>query len=208
MYGKFATSKNSSYQVPIMVDNVVKYFTVPEQDKKSGYIAVGSAITSYAREFTINHAQANFHGPDNPGFKYSDTDSIHCDCLPDDLQDIDVHPTNFNCWKIENEWNQAIFVRQKTYIEHTIKEDFEDVKPYYLIKCAGMNQKCKELLNASLTQDYSKLDLKSLSETQKEFIHTKRTLSDFKQGLEIEGKLLPKKINGGIVLTETTFKMR
>jgi len=209
LYGKFATGDNSSYQVPILdQDNTVKYFTVKENEKKTGYIAVGAAVTSYARNFTISHAQENFHGASKPGFKYADTDSIHCDLPPDQLINITVHPTNFNAWKIENEWDNAIFVRQKTYIEHTIKEDGEDVKPYYLIKCAGMNQECKDLLNASITQDFSNLDLSKLSEKQKEFIKLKRTLKDFKKGLEIEGKLLPKKINGGIILIKTTFKMR
>ena len=33
-------------------------------------------------------------------------------------------------------------------------------------------------------------------------------LTDFKKGLELNGKLLPKRIKGGIVLDETTYIMR
>ena len=32
-------------------------------------------------------------------------------------------------------------------------------------------------------------------------------LTDFKVGLEIDGKLLPKQIKGGTLLVETTFKI-
>lgn len=208
LYGKFATSDNSSYQVPVMFGDTVEFFTVKENDKKVGYIPVGSAITSYAREFTITAAQKNYYGEGKPGFKYADTDSIHCDLEPDEIEGITIHDKNFNCWKIENCWDAAKFLRQKTYIEHTTKEDLELVKPYYLIKCAGMNKDCKELLNASITQDFSKLDLDKLDTTQKDFVKTKRTLADFKEGLEIFGKLLPKKIPGGVILEKTTFKIR
>jgi hypothetical protein len=41
-----------------------------------------------------------------------------------------------------------------------------------------------------------------------EFIKTPRTMSDFKVGLCVPGKLLPKRITGGILLVETTYEMR
>ena len=36
----------------------------------------------------------------------------------------------------------------------------------------------------------------------------KRTIADFKNGLKIPGKLLPKRIKGGILLTDTYYEMR
>ena len=39
-------------------------------------------------------------------------------------------------------------------------------------------------------------------------IHLKRNIKDFNIGLEVPSKLLPKNIKGGIVLKETTYKMR
>ena len=45
-------------------------------------------------------------------------------------------------------------------------------------------------------------------EKYKEFLSQPRTLDDFKIGLQIPSKLLPRAIKGGVVLTETDFTMR
>jgi hypothetical protein len=36
----------------------------------------------------------------------------------------------------------------------------------------------------------------------------KRNIDDFKIGLKVPGKLLPKRIRGGTILVETTYEMR
>ena len=41
-----------------------------------------------------------------------------------------------------------------------------------------------------------------------EFMKQKRTLSDFKVGLRVPGKLLPKRIRGGVLLVDTPYEMR
>ena len=46
------------------------------------------------------------------------------------------------------------------------------------------------------------------TKTEKEFLRTKRTLEDFKIGLCVPGKLMPKRIRGGTLLVETTYEMR
>ena len=51
-------------------------------------------------------------------------------------------------------------------------------------------------------------ELSELTEEQKEFVSTSRTLSDFDIGLCVPGKLIPKRIPGGTLLVETTYKMR
>lgn len=217
LYGKMAASTNSSYKVAYANENgVVKYYTVEEDEKKPGYIPVGSAITSYARNFTIRAAQKNYYGPDKRGFIYADTDSIHCDLSPDEVKGITVHPTNFCCWKLEGTWDYGLFVRQKTYIEHIIQEDMEDVTPYLNIKCAGMPDKCKELFKASVTGLYYKADktekeqawIDGLSEEELDFIKEVRELTDFKVGLQVPGKLLPMTIRGGVLLVEDYYTMR
>lgn len=214
LYGKMATWINNSYKHAYfdVETHSLKFEVVDSYTGKPGYIPVGSAITSYARNFTIRAAQMNFHGVDKPGFIYADTDSIHCDLKPDQLIGLKVHPTDFCCWKLESYWDEAIFVRQKTYIEHVTHEDGEPVeKPYYNIKCAGMNEKCKFQFNKSLTQEpitKEEMDKYNFNEKQIEFMQTPRNLSDFKVGLEIYGKLRPKQIKGGTLLVETTYKMR
>lgn len=191
LYGKMSTGTYNSFKVAYMKeDESLGFFIVPSNDKKPIYIPVGSAITSYARCFTIRAAQANYYGVDKRGFIYADTDSIHCDLPPDQIKGIKIHDSDFCCWKIENEWDVGYFERQKTYIEHTIKEDMKPVEtPYYNIKCAGMPERCKQEFISGLDSG--------------EYV-----LEDFTIGLTLSGKLLPKRIKGGTILVDTTYEMR
>lgn len=210
LYGKLASSTDSSFKVAyVKEDNTLGYYCVPANDKQAGFIAIGSAITSYARNFTIRAAQKNYYGINKKGFIYADTDSIHCDLKPEQLKGLKVDDRNFCCWKLESCWDEAIFVRQKTYIEHVTHENLEPIEePYYNVKCAGMPDKCKNLFVASMLQNMSEEDKKDLTQEEQQFVNQKRDLTDFKLGLTITGKLLPKRINGGIVLTTTTYQMR
>lgn len=186
LYGKFSANDSSSYKVPtINKKNVLGFEIVEEHEKKPGYIAIGSAITSYARRFVINAAQANFHGVENDGFIYCDTDSIHCSGDPEDCKGIKVHPTNFCAWKLESYWDNAIFVRQKTYIEHITHENGIRIdKPYYSIRCAGMSEDAKQ-----------------------EFIK-EHTIEEFREGLKLKEGLKPIRMPGGVLLVKKGYDMR
>lgn len=235
LYGKMASSKDSSFKLAyVKEDKTIGFLPVAEANKKAGYIPVGSAITSYARNFTIRAAQKNYHGKDKRGFIYADTDSIHCDLAPEDIVGIKVHDKDFCCWKLESCWDVAVFTRQKTYIEHVTHEncvpleelldkDGKPRKPYNNIKCAGMPQKCKDLFQVSLDgkadisgyKDKTSKVFKEWSEDEKDFLFEKETgkpikrnLSDFKVGLKVPGKLRPKRIRGGILLIDTSYEMR
>lgn len=209
LYGKMAASTDSSFKVAFTRDNgAIGFATMEEHDKQAGYIAVGSAITSYARNFTIRAAQKNYYGADKRGFIYADTDSIHCDLAPEEIKGIKVHDTDFCCWKLESCWDVGWFVRQKTYIEHVVKENLKDVeKPYYNIKCAGMPERSKNLFEMSMTgRKPTKED--KLNEEELEFVSKKRELEDFTVGLRVPSKLLPVHIRGGVLLVPTTYEMR
>lgn len=211
LYGKMAASDNSSFKHAFFKqDGNISFEAVLEHKKRIGYIPVGSAITSYARNFTIRAAQSNFYGGDKPGFIYSDTDSIHLDLPLDKVKGVELHDKDFCKWKCENEWQRALFVRQKTYIEVSDVEDGEKLPaPKNIIKCAGMPAHCKELFNMSVTGINRESEVyKKLKDQEKQFVDTKRELTDFKIGLTVPGKLLPKRIIGGVVLTDTTFEMR
>ena len=209
LYGKFASSTDSSFKVAYVKDDgSIGFYPVYEQNKQAGYIPIGSAITSYARNFTIRAAQANYYGRDKRGFIYADTDSIHCDLPAEEIKGIKVDSKAFCCWKLESYWDTAIFVRQKTYIEHITHENQKSIEePYYNIKCAGMPDHCKDLFNLSLTTQQPRKD-KVYSVQDLEFIKKKRELTDFKLGLKISGKLMPKRIKGGVLLVETSYEMR
>ena len=209
LYGKMASSTDSSFKVAfVKEDKSVGFISVKADDKQAGFIAVGSAITSYARNFTIRAAQQNYYGVNKRGFIYADTDSIHCDLKPTEIKGITVHDKNFCCWKLESCWDTGIFVRQKTYIEHVTHEDLQEIEhPFYNVKCAGMPQRCKDLFIKSM-KGITKEEEQEYTEEQLEFLSTKRTLQDFKIGLIIPGKLMPKRIRGGVVLVDTTYEMR
>ena len=225
LYGKMASSVDSSFKLAYVKDDKsIGFLPVSESAKKPGYIPVGSAITSYARNFTIRAAQKNYHGTDKRGFIYADTDSIHCDLKPEEIKGITVHDKDFCCWKLESCWDKAVFTRQKTYIEHVVSENCIPIDvPYNNIKCAGMPQKCKDLFEASMSgdaningyEDKTTGTKKEWTKEEKEFLFNvetskpiKRTFNDFKVGLKVPGKLLPKRIRGGILLVETTYEMR
>lgn len=208
LYGKLASSTRSDFKVAYLQDDVVHFITIPANEKQAGYIPVGSAITSYARNFTIRTAQANFHGADKPGFIYADTDSIHCDLDSTELVNVPVHPTAFCHWKLEATWDKGWFVRPKTYIEHVYENDLLLVdKPYYNIKCAGLPERCKYLFLLSMTS-YTQKEFQALNTDEQAFVSNKRSITDFNIGITIPSKLIPRTIKGGVVLTPTTYEMR
>lgn len=225
LYGKLATSTDSSFKIAyIREDNSLGFLPEIANTKTPGYIPIGSAITSYARNFTIRAAQKNYHGIEKHGFIYADTDSIHCDLPPDKLQGIKVDNNAFCCWKLESCWDEAVFVRQKTYAEHITHENLipvEELKvpkdPYWEIKCAGMPDNCKNLFILSLNQNtkdiissdwFELIDDEYKQADTVNFLSKTRTIKDFNYDLEIPGKLLPKHIDGGIILEETTYTMK
>lgn len=211
LYGKLAMNMNNSYKIAEPTENGLSFKTIHSETKTPGYIPCGSAVTSYARKFTITAAQKNYHGVNKPGFIYADTDSIHCNLKPEDLIDVPVHPTEFNHWKLESYWDEAYFTRAKTYIEHVTHDDGELLeKPFYNIKCAGMPANSKSYFEKVLEKE--NVDHEDLPQEIKEYINNmiakNTTIKDFTVGLEVPGKLLPKQIKGGVILVETTFKMK
>lgn len=219
LYGKMSSSTDSSFKVAFLKpDGSVGFQSVPAQDKDAGFIAIGSAITSYARNFTIRAAQANYKD-----FIYSDTDSIHLTSTVEELQGVEIDDTDFCHWALESRWDKAIFVRQKTYIEHITghgkKGAIEDCEPYYDIKAAGMPQRCKQLFEMTMKEDNElngeeRKRIYKMSPDEEAFLFEDKmnrrryTLTDFKIGLVVPGKLMPKRIPGGVLLTETNFEMR
>lgn len=215
LYGKMASSPDSSFKVAYTKeDGSTGYMLVHEEDKTPGYIACGSAITGWTRSFTIKAAQKNYHGKNKPGFIYADTDSLHCDLPAKKLKGIKVDDNAFCCWKLESSWDEAIFVRQKTYIEHITSEDLKPCNPYYSIKCAGMPQECKELFEISLRNDSDANKSYAWGDKELKFLFRpdgtpiKRSYYNFRPGLQVPGKLRPKRIPGGLLLVDSEYTMK
>lgn len=70
-----------------------------------------------------------------------------------------------------------------------------------------MPQKCKDLFDKSM-QGYKVKESDNYTQSELKFLETKRDYSDFKAGLCVPGKLLPKRIKGGVLLVDTTYEMR
>lgn len=193
LYGKFAANTDSSFKVMEKGEygNLISYIE-PENKKAPGYIPVGSAVTSYARSFTIRAAQKNIER-----FIYADTDSLHLVGKSKKLNGVRIHETDFLAWKIEDVFDRGWYVRQKTYIEQIGGE--------YIVKCAGLPQRCKDLLIASFNGE---TEIKNMTPDEKRFLKIKRDITDFNVGIKIPSKLRPVQIAGGTVLMPTPYEMR
>lgn len=210
LYGKFAAKMDSSFKIPYLNEakDAVSFREQEEYDANPGYIAVGAAITSEARVFTITYAQMCH---ERGQFLYSDTDSIHLvGQIPDG---IPIAKNELCTFKIEGEFDEAFYQNAKRYIEHIVSEPMEDKplkKPYYNITAAGLPQRGKDLFIYSIggkTKEDLEKD-KELTSEELDFISVKRKITDFDKGIVIPGKLRVKRMKGGIVLEPTTFSIR
>lgn len=113
LYGKFASSSRSDYKIPDTDETGKNVFISSgvRNERKPAYIAIGAAITAYARAYTIAGAQANYNR-----FCYADTDSLHLigTGLP---ADIPVDQKRLGAFKHESTFARAKFLRPKTYCE-------------------------------------------------------------------------------------------
>lgn len=112
-------------------------------------------------------------------FVYMDTDSLHLAGTEDPVG-LTIHPTHLGAW--DNEYNAAggKYIHAKCYIDKDCV-DAKGNKTKLIIKCAGMTDAQKKRINY---------------------------VSKFRVGLELDGKLIPKRVKGGIVLENTTFKIK
>ena len=124
LYGKFSTNPNSSYLTFEIGDKGQLKRMSQEDTKDTIYIPVGAFITSYARKDLITGIQNNYNR-----FLYCDTDSLHLLGL-EDAKNIPLHPSALNYWDKELVFDQAKYLRQKTYAEHTTEG--------WQFKCAGL----------------------------------------------------------------------
>lgn len=201
LYGKFAGRRDSSFKLPSLgnfFEDILSFQTISEATRRPGYIPVGAAVTSYARNFTIRAAQANYKY-----FAYADTDSLHLFCEEKDVVGCPIDDKEYLHWKCEGHWTDGRFIRAKTYAEKT---------DGWAITCAGLPMKGKKLFLEAIGQPCMDADeIAQLDEKEKAFIKKglseKWTIDKFNIGIEIPGKLFPRIIPGGIILEKSTFIM-
>lgn len=201
LYGKLATSPDGTHKIPYLDEKgMLKWHIVKGKDKKVVHIAMGAFVTAYARQFTIRAAQANAER-----FCYADTDSIHL-IGTEDAKGVKEDATAFLCWKRESDWDDATFIRQKTYAEHIVKEDRKECNGYWNVKGCGCPERSKNLFLETVD---GKERVKNKDKEETEWVKTHHhTIDDFKIGISIPGKLRPKQVKNGVVLAKTTFTMK
>lgn len=188
LYGKFASSTDSSYKIAEYVEGKgLRYYFIQDNNKDAGYIAIGSAITSYCRNVTIGFAEMNYKH-----FVYSDTDSLVLLCKEEEIKGIPIHQTKLCYWGVESVCERGIFTRQKTYIEQ--------IDGAYNIKCAGMGKVPKQRLSKALeTNNRRELGLDQKGSFK---------LKDFTEGLIIDGNIKACNKDGGVLLVDNFYKLR
>jgi hypothetical protein len=201
LYGKFALNPNVRSKIPYLTDtNIVKFNYGEKETREPIYLPVGTFVTSWARYVTITSAQKihtdYLNGKSDIDFAYADTDSLHCvspsGLLPEGLE---IDDTTLGKWKHENDFTQAKFLRQKTYLEEIPVDEKEYIKltenkkatyikdgQYYFlnITVAGMPDRC----------------------------YTGVTWDNFSEGQAYAGKLRPKTVVGGVILIEEEFTIK
>lgn len=181
LYGKFGTNPKGRSKMPYLnkEKNCVSYMITPEEDRKGGYLPVACFITAWCRDNIIRSAEKC-----GDRFVYADTDSLHI--TGTEPPDIDIDNSRLGAFKLEETFERARFIRQKTYMEQ--------VDGKLDVKCAGMPQRIKDgitILDANGNE-----------------IRQEVNFDTFYEGAEFDGKLLPKIVPGGIVLKSTTFKIK
>jgi len=184
LYGKFATNPDVTPKVPYLNEKGVVQLKIGEyEERQPVYTAMGVFITAYARDVTIRAAQDNYDV-----FAYADTDSLHL-IVEDDPDNLDIDPYRLGAWKHEMSYSKAIYVRSKCYTEL-------DVKPYNLEKNGSR-------WDGDTGGENYVTHIAGLPGR----IAQRVTFEDYTEDRSFGGKLLPKRVSGGIVLEQTRFKL-
>lgn len=192
LYGKFAKRPKGRSKIPYLdEEGILKFRVTEEEEQGSLYIPVGTFITAYARDYTIRSAQKNYKR-----FLYSDTDSLHL--LGEELpQEIEVHKSKLGAWKHEGTFTRAKYLGPKCYIEE-VETDEKTINAYLEKYPEREGHVSKE--RGTLLQ----ITCAGLPDSAK----TGVIFENFAYDLEVRGKLMPRHVKGGIVLQETTFKIK
>lgn len=179
LYGKFGTNPNVRSKYPTLENGIIKYKNYPPELKKSVYIPMATFITAYAREKTIRTSQK--------------------------IKDYTL-----------KKYNKDLYIYSDTDSIHTLLTNIDELKSIIDIddyKLGAWKPESKFIKGKFLRQKCY------IEEDDKGIIHStiaglpkklgsKVTFENFGENMEIEGKLVPKKVKGGVLLAETTFTIK
>jgi hypothetical protein len=195
LYGKFASNPRVTGKVPYLKeDGSLGFKTGEEEYKDPVYTPMGVFITSWARYTTITAAQKCFDR-----IIYVDTDSLHLtgNDIPEAIADI-VDSDKLGYWKHESTFKRAKFIRQKTYVEDIYAKEIE------VIEDGEIKKKKVECEPHEATTTILNVKCAGMPDG----IKHKVTFENFEVGFKSFGKLLPKHVDGGVVLVDTEFTIK
>ena len=234
LFGKFGSTTKANYKIAIVKeDGSLGFQTIPDNSRHPVFTPAAACVTVNGLIYTITAAQANYYGKGKKGFRYSDTDSLHLDIPLADVKGVEFSDTEYGKWKVESVWEKAWYYRQKTYIM-LITEQYKNrerikCNPTYEVTCAGMSDRCSELLAASFqtactTYNTSKLSgvfvenrndslkysvFQTYSQQETDFLMDgRKTPTDFKDGLAIPSNPQTVRISGGSIKLESYYTIQ
>lgn len=206
LYGRFGLSILARQKFPYLDEGgVVKFALLPEEEREPVYIPVACFITSYGRVDTIRTSQKirdyslKKYGKD--AYLYSDTDSIHCTLTDEDLEelkdDIFIDDYALGAWAKESDFDRALFIRQKCYIEEEKGKLNVTVAglPKYLTPLITFENFKKGFTTEGLTL-HEMIDLASKNGATEEELK------------KLHPKLTYKYVKGGVILADTDFTIK
>lgn len=206
LYGRFGLSIDARQKYPYLDEKgVVKFGLLPEEEREPLYIPVACFITSYGRVDTIRTSQKiRDYSLEKYGFDaylYSDTDSIHCLLKDEDLEnlkeDIFLDDYALGAWAKESDFDRALFIRQKCYIEEENGELNVTVAglPKYLAPLITFENFKRGFSTEGLTL-LEMVDQASKNGASPEEIK------------KLHPKLTYKYVKGGVILADTDFTIK
>ena len=206
LYGRFGLSISARQKYPYLDDDgIVRFGLLPEEEREPVYIPVACFITSYGRIDTIRTSQKireyslKKYGYD--AYLYSDTDSIHALLTDEDLEnlkdDIFIDDYALGAWSKENDFDRALFIRQKCYVEET------DGK--LNVTVAGL----PKYLTPLITFENFKRGFSTEGLTLAQMINLASKNGATKEEIKkLHPKLTYKYVKGGVILADTDFTIK
>lgn len=205
-YGRMAISGKARQKAPFL-DNegVVRFVLLDEENRETLYVPVAAFITAYGRNKTIRTSQAirdftlKKYGEDR--YFYSDTDSIHANLSDEDLEElkdiIEIDDYKLGYWAKEAEFDRAIYIRQKCYVE--------EIKGKLQVTVAGL----PKYLAPLITFENFKRGFTTEGLTLKEMLDLASKNGATEEELKkLHPKLTYKYVKGGVILADTDFTIK
>lgn len=178
---------------------------LPPETRETVYIPVAAFITAYGRDRTIRTSQTikdytiKKYGEDR--YYYSDTDSIHASLTDEDLEElkdvIKIDDYKLGYWAKEAEFDRAIYIRQKCYIE--------EIKGKLQVTVAGLPKYLAPLITFDnfkkgfTTEGLSRIEMVSIAS---------KNGATPEEIEKLHHKLRYKYVKGGVILADTDFTIK